>query len=240
MDLATRLCVWPGTSGNRFALSLALLATVCYCCLVPVYIVGQVDASKALVAISPQQQQQAGPTIVLAQQASQQQASLVAASAAKQANGKVNFTDCGPKNIKDVRIYPCAGDGSVCHINLGTNVTVEADFVAKNDASSLSEVIKGIIRGREMQFPEQRSDPCRTIISPGCPIKVNKAYQYKASFEIKPYYPAIPVKVKYALVNQNGDMVACVQISAKIVDPAPTRISSARQQARAKAGKKPS
>lgn len=138
---------------------------------------------------------------------------------------KVNFTDCGSKNVKDVRISPCPGDGTVCNINLGTNVTVEADFVAKHEASSLSEVIHGIIRGRELQFPEQRSDPCRSTISPACPIKVGKFYQYRATFEIKPYYPAIPVKVRYALANQVGDIVACVQIAAKIIDPTPIRSS---------------
>lgn len=139
----------------------------------------------------------------------------------KQETIKVNFTDCGSKNIKEVRITPCPGDGSVCAINLGTNVTVEADFVAKHEASSLSEIIKGIIRGRELQFPEQRADPCKSTISPHCPIKPGKHYQYRATFEVKAHYPAIPVKVRYALANANGDIVACVQIAAKIVDPSP-------------------
>lgn len=139
---------------------------------------------------------------------------------------KVNFTDCGAKNIKEVRITPCAGDGSVCNINLGTNVTVEADFIAKHEASSLNEIIKGVVRGRELQFPEQRADPCRSTISPSCPIKPGKHYAYKASFEVKPYYPAIPVKVRYALANPSGEVIACVQIAARIVDPTPVHRSS--------------
>lgn len=138
---------------------------------------------------------------------------------------KVNFTDCGAKNIKEVRITPCPGDGNVCNINLGTNVTVEADFIAKHEANSLNEVIKGVIRGRELQFPEQRNDPCKSTISPSCPIRLGKLYQYKATFEVKAHYPAIPVKVRYALANASGDIVACVQISAKIVDPSPVRSS---------------
>ena len=138
---------------------------------------------------------------------------------------RVNFTDCGAKNIKEVRIWPCPGDGTVCNINLGTNITVEADFIAKHEASSLSEIIKGIIRGRELQFPEQRADPCKSTISPGCPIRKGKHYQYKAMFEVKAHYPAIPVKVRYALANANGDVVACVQIAARIVDPSPVRSS---------------
>ena len=152
-----------------------------------------------------------------------------AASAQKAPLGapiKVNFTDCGPKNIKEVRITPCPGDGTVCNINLGTNVTVEADFIAKHEASALSEIIKGVIRGRELQFPEQRADPCKSTISPHCPIKPGKHYQYKAAFEVKSHYPAIPVKVRYALANQAGEVVACVQIAAKIVDPSPAVRSS--------------
>lgn len=145
---------------------------------------------------------------------------------------KVNFTDCGAKNIKEVRITPCPGDGTVCNINLGTNVTVEADFIAKHEANSLSEIIKGVVRGRELQFPEQRADPCKSTISPNCPIRLGKFYQYKATFEIKPYYPAIPVKVRYALANPAGDIVACVQIAAKIIDPAPVR--SARNKPKKK------
>lgn len=141
---------------------------------------------------------------------------------------KVNFTDCGAKNIKEVRITPCPGDGNVCNINLGTNVTVEADFVARHEANALSEIIKGVIRGRELQFPEQRADPCKSTISPHCPIRPGKVYQYKATFEVKAHYPAIPVKVRYALANPAGDVVACVQISAKIVDPAPA-VRSARK-----------
>lgn len=159
------------------------------------------------------------------QQTPQTSAAQVLTPSAKQETIKVNFTDCGAKNIKEVRITPCPGDGSVCHINLGTNVTVEADFIAKHEASSLNEIIKGIIRGRELQFPEQRADPCKSTITPHCPIKLGRAYQYRATFEVKPHYPAIPVKVRYALANGAGDIVACVQISAKIVDPSPVRSS---------------
>ncbi|OTF73601.1 hypothetical protein BLA29_009256 [Euroglyphus maynei] len=50
----------------------------------------------------------------------------------------VNFTDCGEGNVKDVRIFPCMeniiinhNNNSICVIELGTNVTVEADFIAR-------------------------------------------------------------------------------------------------------------
>lgn len=69
------------------------------------------------------------------------------------AGQSVNFTDCGKfrwnfffklnlnfftfhctgdGNVNEVRIYPCSttGGSTACTIKLGTNVTVEADFVA--------------------------------------------------------------------------------------------------------------
>lgn len=41
------------------------------------------------------------------------------------------YSSLGEGNVKDVRIFPCSGNGKVCELKLGTNVTVEADFVAR-------------------------------------------------------------------------------------------------------------
>lgn len=58
--------------------------------------------------------------------------------------------------------------------------------------SKLYEVIKGVIRGREMPFPEQRADPCASgNIYPSCPIVKGEKYQFKAWFEVKPFYPPV-------------------------------------------------
>ena len=58
--------------------------------------------------------------------------------------------------------------------------------------NKLYEVIKGVIRGREMPFPEQRADPCNSgNIYPSCPIKQGENYQFKAWFEVKPFYPSV-------------------------------------------------
>jgi len=134
---------------------------------------------------------------------------------------KVNFTDCGPGNVKELRITPCTSDP--CIYNLGTTVTVEADFVATQDADSLVEVIKGIVRGKELPFPEKPKEPCNGHLTPGCPIKKGTAYQFKASFEVKPFYPAIPIQIKYMLTDKAGSPVACIMSAAKILDPTPKK-----------------
>ncbi|KAJ6217914.1 hypothetical protein RDWZM_009071, partial [Blomia tropicalis] len=122
-------------------------------------------------------------------------------------------------NVKDVRIFPCMNNndtsnnnGGPCVIKLGTNVSVEADFVAPLNTNKLYEVIKGVIRGREMPFPEQRADPCNSgNILPSCPIKKGERYQFKAWFEVKPFI--------HRLTDPAGQKVACVQVAAKIIDP---------------------
>ena len=59
------------------------------------------------------------------------------------------------------------------------------------DADSLVEVIKGIVRGKELPFPEKPKDPCDGHLTPGCPVKKGTFYRFKASFEVKPFYPAV-------------------------------------------------
>lgn len=60
------------------------------------------------------------------------------------------------------------------------------------NTDKLFEVIKGVIRGREMPFPQQQIDPCNSgNIIPSCPLKKNELYQFKAWFEVKPYYPPV-------------------------------------------------
>lgn len=52
-------------------------------------------------------------------------------------------------------------------------------------------MIKGVVRGRELPFPETRKDPCSGYITPSCPIIKDEQYLFKASFEVKPFYPPV-------------------------------------------------
>lgn len=68
--------------------------------------------------------------------------------------------------------------------------------------AKLYEVIKGVIRGREMPFPEQRADPCNSgNIYPSCPITKGEKYQFKAWFEVKPFYPPVCFLLFVVVVN---------------------------------------
>lgn len=128
---------------------------------------------------------------------------------------KVNFTDCGPNNIKEIRVTPCPGDGTVCQLELGSDVSVEADFVAKHEAGSLLEIVKLQMRGNENYFRGHNRDPCQ-FISGGCPISIGQLYQYKAEFEVDPKYPAIDIGIRYELLNPAGEVVFCARVAAKL------------------------
>ncbi len=75
----------------------------------------------------------------------------------------------------------------------------------------MSEVIKGVIRGRELPFPEQRADPCNSgNILPNCPLKKGQTYQFKASFEVKPFYPPVSKSVFNDSIVLKTSMIWCV------------------------------
>lgn len=72
--------------------------------------------------------------------------------------------------------------------------------------SKLYEVIKGVIRGREMPFPEQRADPCNSgNIYPSCPIVKGEKYQFKAWFEVKPFYPPVSAPTLLMAQGESGN-----------------------------------
>jgi hypothetical protein len=76
------------------------------------------------------------------------------------------------------------------------------DFVTVDDADKVEELIKGVVRGKELPFPEARKDPCDGFLTPGCPIKKGQNYRFKASFQVKPFYPAVstPLSVEHSIV----------------------------------------
>ncbi|RWS31365.1 major epididymal secretory protein HE1-like protein [Leptotrombidium deliense] len=133
----------------------------------------------------------------------------------------INFTDCGSGNIKDLKVVPCTSDP--CILLLGTKVTFEMLFTSQFDADSVNEVIKGIVRGKELPFPEKKKDPCDGYLTPTCPLKQGSEYVMAEHVEVKPFYPAIPIRVKYSLVDANEKVILCVEFGAKIIDPNPKK-----------------
>ena len=49
----------------------------------------------------------------------------------------------GKGNIKDLRIFPCTGQP--CQLKLGTNVTVEADFIARKQINYKIQLIISLL-----------------------------------------------------------------------------------------------
>ncbi|KAI1294669.1 NPC intracellular cholesterol transporter 2 -like protein a [Halotydeus destructor] len=106
-------------------------------------------------------------------------------------------------------------------MHTGTVVSLDFTFVAPVDTPTVETSIKGIVRGRELPFPEKMKNPCDGLLTPGCPLVKGTEYSYSASFEVKPFYPPIPVEIKYGLTDAAGDLIACFQVASKLVDPNP-------------------
>lgn len=51
-----------------------------------------------------------------------------------------------------------------------------------------------------------------------CPLKARQNYVYKNSFDVLPIYPSISqLDVHWALVDGNGENLACFQLPARIL-----------------------
>ncbi|RWS16209.1 uncharacterized protein B4U79_17878 [Dinothrombium tinctorium] len=91
--------------------------------------------------------------------------------------------------------------------------TINADDVIEN--------VKGIVRGKELPFPADKVSPCNGLLTPSCPLKENEQYVFSQTVKVKPFYPAIPIRVKYSLMDPNENLISCLEFGAKIIDPNP-------------------
>lgn len=65
-------------------------------------------------------------------------------------------------------------------------------LIIVTSTDTLGEIIKGVVKGRELPFPEARKDPCNNgNLTPACPIRAGQKYQFKAKFQVKPFYPTV-------------------------------------------------
>lgn len=122
----------------------------------------------------------------------------------------------GNGNLISAGIPSCNSDP--CLFILGADVTVELNFTAcmqlhsksidgqtnrllsfcsnyfffiVDDAEHVEDLIKGIVRGKELPFPEPTKNLCDGYLTPGCPLKKGQDYVFRAIFKVKPFYPAV-------------------------------------------------
>jgi len=131
----------------------------------------------------------------------------------------------GTAKITDVRISDCGR--TPCKLKKGTDANFEVDFVASEDSAQAVNNVWATLAIIPVPFiGVHGTDACPQIFTTddansttpaGCPLEAGKTYTYRNSFHIMDLYPAVSVKVEYGINDENGKMIMCFQVPAKIV-----------------------
>ncbi|GJQ86080.1 hypothetical protein Trydic_g10048 [Trypoxylus dichotomus] len=130
---------------------------------------------------------------------------------------KANYSDCGSSlsNVTAIVVTDCTSSDSQCVLHRNTNVTIQIQFIPKNDIQNVSAVVHGIILGVPIPFDLPNPDGCRDS-GLACPLKGGQTYAYQTSFPILKKYPRVSVDVKFELEDPNSSDITCSLIPSKI------------------------
>ncbi|KAK6183647.1 hypothetical protein SNE40_011082 [Patella caerulea] len=112
-----------------------------------------------------------------------------------------------------------------CTFQHGINATVKLDFITNSTSTTLKTQVFGIVAGVPIAFPLPNPDAC-TGCDVTCPIKPGTVYDYINVLPVRKEYPSLRLVVKWQLVGDNNDVIACVLFPIAIDDtdtkPLPT------------------
>jgi len=134
------------------------------------------------------------------------------------AGSAVKWINCPGASLKgvvsDLKIPGCETT-PICKLKKGVNVSFEIDFTIKEDAKAAKSVVHGIIAGVPFPFNLDNPDVCSDS-GVTCPMKSGSQYTYKTHIYVKPEYPSVSVKVKWEIVDPDGNDIVCIMLPAEL------------------------
>nr|AXS78216.1 Niemann-Pick type C2 protein c [Adelphocoris lineolatus] len=131
---------------------------------------------------------------------------------------EVNFEDCGSLHgeFSSLKLTGCDPSSmDVCPLKRGKNVTIEVNFLTKEEVTKVDVQVHGHI---VVSVPFILPNPNGCVDSGlTCPLANNTQNTYVLTLPIKMVYPKLKVDIKLELEDQNGEDIICVMIPAKIV-----------------------
>uniref|UniRef100_Q9U5P7 Mite group 2 allergen Gly d 2.01 n=1 Tax=Glycyphagus domesticus TaxID=105145 RepID=ALL21_GLYDO len=126
--------------------------------------------------------------------------------------GKMNFTDCGHNEIKELSVSNCTGN--YCVIHRGKPLTLDAKFDANQDTASVGLVLTAIIDGDiAIDIPGLETNACKLM---KCPIRKGEHQELIYNIgEIPDATPEIKAKVKAQLIGEHG-VLACGWVDGEV------------------------
>lgn len=99
---------------------------------------------------------------------------------------KIQFKDCGNKEVKSVDVNPC--EVEPCMFKKNSIVHVEAAGTATKAAAGGTLKVTVLLGDVEVEYPGIEPDICKLVT---CPIKKGDNFTVKLDIEVADYFPAV-------------------------------------------------
>ncbi|XP_035683286.1 NPC intracellular cholesterol transporter 2 homolog a-like [Branchiostoma floridae] len=129
----------------------------------------------------------------------------------------LQWRDCGSEaTIFNVFVSSCE-DQSTCPMKKGSNVSLVVWFEPNKQITKATASMRGIMAGVPLPFPLQNPDGCKDS-GLKCPLVGYESYNYTNSVYMHENYPTVKLLVEWELRDQNGDVIWCILVPAKIIN----------------------
>jgi Niemann-Pick C2 protein len=129
----------------------------------------------------------------------------------------VRIRNCGGKadvDYKNIKITGCSSTSSHCIFLKNHTAQLSIPFAPKQEVTSLTAEVAGIIGGIPLPFPLPNPDACGQSLT--CPIAPNTSVTYFEGLPVKSLYPSISLTMRWKLLNQNGGPEVCILVPVKL------------------------
>lgn len=134
----------------------------------------------------------------------------------------LKYSVCEPEKslaeVKDVKVSDCDGLQDACPFVRGFNKSIELDFMPKQKVEQVKVKVAGKLNALPVPFHVNPDNACGNY-GFNCPLDAGKPYKFQLTLPILRTYPKINVDVFVRLVDEKGDILACVEMPARIQEP---------------------
>uniref|UniRef100_A0A182JEZ5 MD-2-related lipid-recognition domain-containing protein n=1 Tax=Anopheles atroparvus TaxID=41427 RepID=A0A182JEZ5_ANOAO len=107
-----------------------------------------------------------------------------------------------------------------CDLPKGQDASVLVHFTAGQQLTSLRPLVHAsLAAGVTVPFvlPPDRQDACDWLVGAQCPLSPDEDVTYELRLPVLASYPSLSLTVELQLLDQNGAVVTCFRVPAKVV-----------------------
>lgn len=126
--------------------------------------------------------------------------------------------DKSKSDVSNVVVSQCETLAETCPFIRGFNKSIELDFTPKKKVEQVKVKVAGKLSHLPVPFHVNPDNACGNY-GFDCPLEAEKPYKFKMTLPILRTYPKVNVDVFLRLIDEAGEVIACVEIPARIQEP---------------------